>query len=74
MIEDLLRPQHLLVILAVVGWVAVWLVVLVVPFWSIFRKAGFAPALSLLMIVPLVNLIMLFWVAFSEWPALKKPA
>jgi hypothetical protein len=41
--------------------------IFVIPFWKIFSKAGFAGALSLLMIVPLVNLIVLYIVAFSEW-------
>lgn len=41
--------------------------IIVIPFWKIFSKAGFAGALSLLMIVPLVNLIVLYVVAFSEW-------
>ena len=46
--------------------------VIVVPFWRIFSKAGFPGALSLLMLVPLVNLIMIFVLAFAEWPALKQ--
>jgi hypothetical protein len=41
--------------------------IFVIPFWKIFSKAGFAGALSLLMIVPFVNLIVLYIVAFSEW-------
>jgi hypothetical protein len=45
-----------------------------VPYWKIFKKAGFAPALSLLMIAPPLNILMLFFLAFSEWPALKKSA
>ncbi|MGA2326416.1 MAG: hypothetical protein ABSH05_09010 [Bryobacteraceae bacterium] len=45
--------------------------VLLVPFWKIFSKAGFHGALSLLMIVPGVNLVMLYVLAFSRWPALR---
>jgi len=45
------------------------LVLVVVPFWQIFKKAGFSPFLSLLMLIPLVNLIMLFVLAFASWPA-----
>jgi hypothetical protein len=41
--------------------------IFVIPFWKIFSKAGFAGALSLLMIIPLVNLIVLYVIAFSEW-------
>lgn len=39
----------------------------VIPYWKIFGKAGFSPALSLLIIVPLANLIVLYYVAFAEW-------
>jgi hypothetical protein len=37
------------------------------PFWTIFKKAGFSPWLSLLMFFPLINLITIWVVAFSEW-------
>jgi hypothetical protein len=39
----------------------------ILPFWFIFRKAGFSPWLSLLLFVPLVNLVMIYILAFSEW-------
>ena len=41
--------------------------VMLIPYWMIFKKAGFSPALSLLMVFPLVNLIVLYVVAFSTW-------
>ena len=44
----------------------------VVPFWFIFRRAGFHPALSLLMMVPVVSVVMTFFLAFVDWPSLKK--
>lgn len=40
---------------------------LVVPFWKIFSKAGFSGWLALLMPIPLVSLIVLYYVAFSTW-------
>ena len=43
--------------------------IVIIPFWKIYAKAGFSKWLSLLMIVPLVNLIVLYVVAFSTWPA-----
>jgi hypothetical protein len=46
--------------------------VIVAPFWRIFSKAGFSGALSLLMFIPLVNLVMIFVLAFAEWPALRE--
>ncbi|HWB32466.1 MAG TPA: hypothetical protein VG714_04770 [Acidobacteriaceae bacterium] len=43
----------------------VLLIVAVIPFWPLFRKAGFAGPLSLLMLMPGVNLVLLYVVAFS---------
>ncbi|MBN2216060.1 MAG: hypothetical protein JW719_01660 [Pirellulales bacterium] len=48
------------------------LVLTVLPFWVIFEKAGFPGALSLLMTVPGINLVVLFFFAFTQWPALKQ--
>ena len=42
--------------------------VVLVPFWKIFEKAGFPPALILIMLVPIANLVALYFVAFSTWP------
>ncbi|MFY9746448.1 MAG: hypothetical protein WA891_19755 [Acidobacteriaceae bacterium] len=39
----------------------------ILPFWFIFKKAGFSPWLSLLLFLPLVNLVMIYILAFSEW-------
>ncbi len=41
---------------------------IVIPFWFIFTKAGYSKWLSLLMLVPIVNVIMLYFFAFSTWP------
>jgi hypothetical protein len=46
--------------------VMAFLLLTVIPFWAIFRKTGFSGALSLLMLVPGVNLILLYVVAFSR--------
>jgi hypothetical protein len=45
----------------------VLLPLIVIPYWKIFSKAGFSGALSLLMLVPLANIVVLYYVAFSEW-------
>ena len=47
-------------------------VVIVLPFWKIFAKAGFSGWLGLLMIVPMVNLIALYVLAFSDWPGTRR--
>ncbi len=43
--------------------------VIIVPFWFIFSKAGYSKWLSLLMVVPFVNVILLYFIAFSKWPS-----
>lgn len=55
-------------------WLLLMLVfaaLIILPFWFIFRKAGYSQWLSLLMAVPLVNLGMLYFLAFSDWPRLR---
>jgi len=49
------------------------LFVLMIIIWCrIFEKAGYYPAIGLLMLIPLVNIAMLFVLAFSRWPIYKK--
>jgi branched-subunit amino acid transport protein AzlD len=69
-VGDFFQPWHL-IILTVVAIPVVLSAIL--PYWQIFKKAGFSPALSLLMLVPFVGIVVLFVVAFSDWPALRKP-
>jgi hypothetical protein len=45
----------------------VFVALVLIPYWMIWKKAGFSPWLSLLMIVPLINFIMLYVLAFAEW-------
>ena len=42
--------------------------VVVLPFWMIFSKAGFSGWMSLTQIIPIVNVVALFYLAFAEWP------
>ncbi len=42
-------------------------ILIVIPFWRIFGKAGFSPWLSLLMCIPFVNLLMIWFLGFAEW-------
>lgn len=51
--------------------IPITLLVAVLPFWFICKKAGFHGALSLLMLVPVGNVILPFILAFMEWPVLK---
>ncbi|MFA5239224.1 MAG: hypothetical protein WC476_05885 [Phycisphaerae bacterium] len=39
---------------------------------KIFSKAGYSWALGLLMLVPIANIIMAFYLAFADWPVRKE--
>ena len=45
-----------------------WLAIFLVPSWRIVKKAGFHGALSLLGLVPVVNIVLLWVFAFVKWP------
>uniref|UniRef100_A0A7V4XRA7 Uncharacterized protein n=1 Tax=Acidobacterium capsulatum TaxID=33075 RepID=A0A7V4XRA7_9BACT len=47
--------------------VLVSVVITIIPYWKIFTKAGFSPWLSLLVLLPIANIVILYVVAFSEW-------
>jgi hypothetical protein len=54
-----------------------WLIVLViavVPFWRICKRVGHSPWLSLLTLLPLVNLVFIYYPAFSQWPSENRAA
>ena len=55
----------------------IWLIgviIAIVPFWRICERIGYSPWLSLLIAVPLVNLIFIYFLAFSTWPGGKSAA
>jgi hypothetical protein len=52
-------------------WFIIVGLIIVLPFWMIFRKAGFPGPLAILMIIPFVNVFMIFFLAFAEWPTLR---
>jgi uncharacterized membrane protein YhaH (DUF805 family) len=39
---------------------------------KIFSNAGYSWALGLLMLIPIVNIIMMFYLAFADWPVNKE--
>jgi len=63
---------------AIAALASIWLVFVVVALgffvlhliinWRIAEKAGYGGPLSLLMLIPLVNYVILLIFAFSEWP------
>tara|TARA_R110000787_G_scaffold118916_1_gene229842 strand:- start:561 stop:731 length:171 start_codon:yes stop_codon:yes gene_type:complete len=50
----------------------VWAVVIVIPFFQLWKRTGHNGWISLLMLLPLVNLVMLYVLAFKEWPAVNR--
>lgn len=52
----------------------VWAAIVVVPFWRICQKAGYPGALGLLIVVPLANIVFLYYLAFASWPSQKAAA
>ncbi|MBD3237574.1 MAG: hypothetical protein GF330_12780 [Candidatus Eisenbacteria bacterium] len=48
-------------------WFIVISILVIIPNWQIFKKAGFDPRLSLLVVVPIVNICLIYYVAFSRW-------
>jgi glycerol-3-phosphate acyltransferase PlsY len=52
--------------------IAVLAAIVILPFWKIFSKAGYPGALAIVMMIPILNLIMLVFLAFSEWPILRE--
>jgi hypothetical protein len=50
-------------------WIMLFIAVLVVvPVWRICVKAGYSGWLSLLVVVPIANLLLLYFLGFAEWP------
>jgi hypothetical protein len=58
---ELFTPIHLILILSF------FFPLLIIPYWQILKKAGFPPVLSLLIVIPLFNLFLLYYIAFAEW-------
>lgn len=56
------------IIIGSVLFMLVFFILSLVIFWKIWSKAGFSGAMSLLMLIPIVNFIMLCVLAFGEWP------
>jgi hypothetical protein len=65
-------PREMLVI----RWIVILSLLQLVAFWKILGRMGFPPWLAIMASVPLVNLIILYYVALTPWPrdrALEPP-
>jgi hypothetical protein len=48
------------------------IVIPIVAYWKIIGKTGHPSPLALVILFPMAGLILLYWLAFSEWPALSR--
>ena len=64
-LPELIGPVTALVGLAI-G--AILFLLFLIIWWRIFAKAGYSGALSLLMLVPIANVIVILVLAFGRWP------
>lgn len=54
--------------MSVIGFIGlIFSAIYIIPFWFIFKKAGFSPWLCFLLVLPVVNIVMLYVLAFTEW-------
>src|ERR1700748_1102140 len=51
-----------------------WICVFGVPFWRIVGRTGNSAALSLLLLVPIANIMFLWWMAFGKWSVINGDA
>ena len=58
--------DQIILLLFVAFWVYIWI--------RLVGKTGNNQWLGLLMLVPIANLILLIWLAFSEWPLERRAA
>ena len=52
-------------------WMLVMAVAVVVPVWRICQRAGYPGWMGVLILIPMVNLALLYFLAFANWPINK---
>jgi uncharacterized membrane protein YhaH (DUF805 family) len=68
--QDMMAVGMLALIMALVPLTLV--VVILVGIWRGVRRAGYSGAWSLLLLIPFVNVIMIWVFAFATWPVEEK--
>jgi uncharacterized membrane protein YhaH (DUF805 family) len=61
-------PQEMFILMLATSFVGV---LVLLPWYRIVTKAGFSGWWCLVFVVPLVNVVALYYIAFAEWPALR---
>ncbi len=49
-------------------WMLVIGIVVVIPAWRICQRTGYPGWMGVLILIPIVNLVLLYFIAFSDWP------
>lgn len=49
-------------------WMLVIALVVVIPAWRLCQRLGYPGWMGILILVPMVNLILLYVLAFGKWP------
>lgn len=52
-------------------WMLLITAVVVIPVWRICQRAGYPGLLGVLILIPVLNLVLLYFLAFADWPAEK---
>jgi len=52
----------------VIRWFAILSLLQIVAFWKILGRMGFPPWLAIMASIPIVNLVLLYYVAMTPWP------
>ncbi|MDE2367127.1 MAG: hypothetical protein KGM95_09365 [Betaproteobacteria bacterium] len=53
----------------IIQWLIAVAILFVVPFWRIFKRAGFKPAVAVVALVPGGIVVLLWVIALAKWPA-----
>jgi hypothetical protein len=71
---ELARKIATLILTLIPIIIIVTILILMIPFWFICKKAGFSPWLSLLCVIPsLGTLVLLYVLAFAQWKVVPAP-
>jgi uncharacterized membrane protein YhaH (DUF805 family) len=52
--------------------ILIWIAICIVPFFRIFQRTGRSGWWALLMLIPIVNIAVLYVLAFARWPAFDR--
>jgi hypothetical protein len=52
----------------VIRWFAILSLLQIVAFWKILGRMGFPPWLAIMASIPIVNLVLLYYLAMTPWP------